>query len=232
MEERPKSSLRGNLIRRPAGRPLPVIVLADASGSMAGEKIASLNESLRQMVEAFRDIDSQSCEAWVSVVAFSDMAEVVLAPTPASDADPPALRASHTTAMGAAFRVVRELLEDREAIRGGAWAPTLVLVSDGQPTDAWERELQALLDSERAARALRLAMAIGADADVAMLKRFVAHPEIPVVRAKDARSIASFFRFVTFTVAQRSMSATPNSISGALVPSPHSVDLDPDDLIY
>ncbi len=242
MTERPRTSstrrsvVRGGLIRRPEGRPLPVVVLADVSGSMGGDKISSLNEALRQMVESFAAIDGSRGSVWTSVITFHDRAELVLPPAPASTLAAggglPGLRAGGMTAMGAAFSVVRELLEDREAIPRGAWLPTLVLLSDGQPNDTWEPPLQELLSAPRASKAMRLAMAIGADADVDMLRRFVGHPEIPVVRARDASRIASFFRFVTFTVTQRSVSINPNAVGPALLPAPHTVDLDVDDLIY
>ena len=51
-------NLRTGLIGRQATRALPVIVMADISGSMSGEKIAALNEALRQMLESFRGLDS------------------------------------------------------------------------------------------------------------------------------------------------------------------------------
>ena len=242
MIERPRSTtvrpsvVRGGLVQRQEGRPLPVVVLADVSGSMAGEKIEALNEALRQMLESFAAIDGSRGSVWASVITFSDRAELVVPPAPAArlaaDDGLPTLSAGGMTAMGTTFQDARALLEDREAIPRGAWLPTLVLLSDGQPNDAWEEPLAALLAAPRASKAMRLAVAIGADADVGMLRRFVGHPEIPVVRARDASRIASFFRFVTYTVTQRSMSVNPNALGAALLPAPGTVDLDDDDLVY
>ncbi|MFL5346088.1 MAG: hypothetical protein ACJ8AT_14970 [Hyalangium sp.] len=39
------------------------------------------------------------------------------------------------TLMGAAFELARELIEDRTRLPARAYRPTLVLVSDGIPTD-------------------------------------------------------------------------------------------------
>ena len=210
MTETPKikSQLREGLIRRAEGRPLPVVVLADTSGSMQGEKIAALNEALRQMVESFRELDDGRITPWISIITFDDTARVAVPPTAVHAMTLPELRADGRTAMGAALSMVRELLEDRTRMPGSAYTPNLVLVSDGQPNDEWVQPLAALLGSARASRGLRLAMAIGSDADEAMLKRFVS-PEVPVVRAADARRIRSFFQLVTFTVAQRSKSHAP-----------------------
>jgi uncharacterized protein YegL len=228
---KPQSKPLQGLIRRAEGRPLPIIVLADTSGSMAGEKIAALNEALRQMVESFREIDDGRVTPWVAIVTFDDSARVSVAPCPAHAVALPPLRADGRTAMGGAFRIVREMLEDRGRVPSTAYTPNLVLVSDGQPNDDWQPELSALLSSERARRGLRLAMAIGSDADEAMLKQFVS-PEIPVVRASDASRIRNFFQMVTFTVAQRSKSQAPNEVGPALLPPPISFGFDEDDLVY
>lgn len=226
-----ESKLRGGIIRRAEGRPLPVIVLADCSGSMQGEKIAALNEALRQMLESLREIDDGRVTPWAAMISFATTASVVLPPSPAAAAQLPALTADGRTAMGAAFRLVRELLEDRARVPGSAYTPNLILVSDGQPNDEWESQLESLLASERARRGLRLALAVGRDADEKMLKRFVS-PEVPVLRAEDARRIRSFFQLVTFTITQRSRSRAPNQLEAALLPPPSAFGFDDDDLVY
>jgi uncharacterized protein YegL len=91
----------------------------------------------------------------------------------------------------------------------------IVLVSDGQPNDEWEKPLAALLASNRGSRADRFALAIGEDADPAMLARFVNDPSRPVLRTSDARQVIKFFRWVTMSVTARSRSATPNAAVAA-----------------
>jgi uncharacterized protein YegL len=85
-----------------------------------------------------------------------------------------------------------------------------VLVSDGQPTDDWERALESLLSSPRCSKAFRIALAIGADADEQMMKKFLANANAKVFRADEARQIRQFFRFVTMSVTSRRSSANPN----------------------
>ena len=54
-----------------SARPLPVIVLADISGSMLEHgKIQSLNLAVREMLEAFRDEDDLRAEIHVAVITF------------------------------------------------------------------------------------------------------------------------------------------------------------------
>ena len=101
-----------------------------------------------------------------------------------------------------------------------AYRPTLVLVSDGLPNDEWEGPLERLFGSERAAKAERFALGIGADADHDMLRRFLDDPEGRVFEAHEGREIRKFFRWVTMSVTSRSRSAEPN----------RTVDVDPLDL--
>lgn len=193
-------------------RPLPVILLADVSGSMGVDgKIQALNHAVREMVNAFQDESDLRAEIHVSVITFGGEARMRMPLGPAQDAAWSDLGASGGTPMGAAFDIARGLIEDREIIPSRAYRPTVVLVSDGQPTDTWQEPLQLLLGSERGGKAFRMALAIGADADHDVLKAFLADPEARVYRADEARQIRQFFQLVTMSVSNRSRSANPNS---------------------
>lgn len=197
-----------------AARPLPVIVLADVSGSMSADgKIETLNRSLREMVTSFANEDDLRAEVHVGVITFGgSKAEAKHPLAPASKFAWDDLKASGKTPLGSALTLARNWLEDKSIVPSRAYMPTLVLVSDGQPDkgDAWQQELQKLLGSQRGAKAQRLALAIGADADEHVLKAFVANPEVPVLHAQDAAQISRFFRFVTMSVCSRLASVNPD----------------------
>lgn len=197
-----------------AARPLPVIVLADVSGSMSADgKIETLNRSLREMIASFANEDDLRAEVHVGVITFGgSKAEAKHAFAPASNIAWDDLKASGKTPLGSALALATNWLEDRSIIPSRAYMPTLVLVSDGQPDkgDTWQQELQNLLGSQRGAKAQRLALAIGADADEHVLQAFVANPEVPVLRAQDAAQISRFFRFVTMSVCSRLASVNPD----------------------
>jgi uncharacterized protein YegL len=200
-------------------RPLPVVLLADVSGSMAVDgKIAALNHAVREMIEAFQDESDLRAEIHLAVVTFGGQAQTHMPLVPARSASWSDLGASGGTPMGAAFELARQMIEDRGAVPSRAYRPTLVLVSDGQPTDPWQPPLQALLGSERGGKAFRMALAIGADADHGVLQAFLADPGARVYRAEEARQIRQFFQLVTMSVSARSRSANPNS---APVSPPH-----------
>lgn len=200
-----------------SARPLPVILLTDVSGSMGVDgKIQALNHAVRELIEALRDEADLRAEIHVSVVTFGGQARVHLPLGPARGASWTDLDAAGGTPMGAALDLAREMVEDTQRIPSRAYRPTIVLVSDGQPTDSWQAPLQALLGSERGGKAFRMALAIGADADHAVLEAFLASPEARVYRADEARQIRQFFQLVTMSVSARSRSANPNSPPPAL----------------
>src|SRR5580692_3339924 len=83
-EEGPMTELKEFTVS--SARPLPVIVLADVSGSMSEDgKIQSLNQAVREMLEAFRDEDDLRAEIHVAVITFGNrQARVHLPFEPAS----------------------------------------------------------------------------------------------------------------------------------------------------
>lgn len=195
-------------------RPLPVIILADTSGSMSvNGKIEALNSAIEEMIGAFRFDEDGRAEIHVSVITFGGIAAQVHLPlTPAHEVVCPPLAAHGPTPMGHSFQLATSLIEDREQVPSRAYTPAIILISDGVPTDDWERPLAELLASERATRAARFALAIGDDANRDTLKAFLDHPENRVFEAHEADEIHQFFQFVTMSVTQRMRSRNPDEI--------------------
>lgn len=210
MQDKPKTQLKEFTLS--SARPLPVLILADVSGSMAGDgKIQALNRAVGEMITTFAKEDDLRAEIHVSVVTFGGGVRQHLPLGPARTAAWSDLPAAGDTPMGAAFRMATQLCEDKAVIPSRAYRPTLVLISDGAPTDSWQEPLQALLNSERGGKAFRMAMAIGADADESVLKAFLNSSEERVYRAEEAQQIRQFFRLVTMSVTSRSRSQNPNA---------------------
>ncbi|QDG52055.1 VWA domain-containing protein [Persicimonas caeni] len=196
-----------------SARQLPVILLADVSGSMSVEgKIDALNRSVSEMIETFGDEDDLRAEIHVAVITFGGEAKLHTPLTSAGETSWESMHAGGGTPMGQAMEMAAELIENREAIDSHAYRPTVVLVSDGQPTDDWRQGLKRLSHEGRASKADRMALAIGADADEQMLRKFLNNPEKPIYRADDASRIKNFFDLVTMTVTMRSRSVNPNEI--------------------
>jgi uncharacterized protein YegL len=182
-------------------RRLPVLVLADTSGSMGVDgKLEVLNDAIRRMVEAFSQIDVPDCDLGVAVVSFGgEQASFHLPFTRVAELVWEPLAAAGRTPMGQAFDLVCGLLEDPHVIPPRSYPPHLILVSDGIPTDDWRKPLARLAEAEQARRALRFAVGIGADAKIDVLRAF-AGPDGEVVPAEKVEMLTEFFRFVTYTV--------------------------------
>lgn len=193
-------------------RPLPVIILADISGSMAVRgKIETLNSAVSEMIGTFRHEETGSAQIHVAVITFGG--EEATVHTPLSPADRLAwsdMRATGRTPMGDAFRLATEMVEDRGKIPGRAYRPTVILVSDGIPTDDWKQPLEQLLSAPRASKAIRFSMAIGEDASIETLETFLGDSTHRVFRADQAREIHKFFKWVTMSVTSRTRSSNPN----------------------
>lgn len=216
-------------------RALPIFILADISGSMSGEKINELNLALREMLNSLRNVEDIRGKFELAVIGFGGNVNVIQPLEDISNVSLTELSASGNTPMGEAFNTLYSMIEDKDIVSSRSYTPTIVLISDGQPTDFmsnsrnyldWE-PLKKLHTGIRSAKCQRLAMGIGADADVEMLKAFVKNPEIPVIKAKDASGIAAFFRWVTMSTIARMNSVNPNVTS---VPAP-IFDFDAEDII-
>ena len=115
--------------------------------------------------------------------------------------------------MGEAFRVTKELVEDKNIISSRSYAPTIILLSDGMPTDDWETPLNSFLSSPRASKSFRIAMSIGAGEEGRkVLTEFLGDSNLALFEANQARDIKKFFKFVTMSVSQRVQSVSPNQV--------------------
>jgi uncharacterized protein YegL len=203
-------------------RTLPVVLLLDTSGSMKeNDKIEALNDSVTEMIEELADVDAGHGFITMSIVTFGgSSAQVISSNEPVAQIKFNSLRANGPTPLGQAFRLARMLIEDRDALPSRAYRPTVALVSDGIPTDSdWQEELDALLVSERGQKAVRFALAVGADADRELLAKFTGGQ---VHEADEAAAIRKFLRFVTTTVTQVTLSAFEPDIA-AEQDSPDSI---------
>lgn len=233
MDKKSEKDDKVNSIKKyviPSARPLPIIILADTSGSMSENgKIEALNASIKDMIMTFSKESRLRAEIQIGLITFGGRAQMHLPLVSAHSVSGfTELKAEGVTPMGAAFEYACQLLEDKDRIPSRAYRPVLILISDGHPTDDWEAPFKALCQSERAQKASRLAMAIGSDADEVMLKKFVNDVEAPVFRAHNARDIHRFFRAVTMSVTTRTKSHNPDQAIGFVVPPPDDELLDLD----
>jgi len=196
---------------RLANRPLHFFYLCDCSGSMAAQgKMQALNQAIRQSLPGMTRVARDNPEARVLVraVAFADQASWHIAtPTPVEDLAWRDLQASGCTAMGAALELVAEQLHS-PPMEERALPPVLVLISDGQPTDDYDTGLARLMQQPWAQKAVRLAIALGHDADLEVLQQFIGpapttrserSPRRPL-QASNATSLAQYIQWASTAV--------------------------------
>lgn len=207
----------------PNAKPLPVVLLLDVSGSMSGDKIDNLNKAVEDMLDTFAQEEKMETEILVSVITFGGQVDMHVPFTKASQVQWQTLKINGDTPMGTALKMAKAMIEDKETTPSRAYRPTIVLVSDGQPTDGntWKQAMDDFISKGRSSKCDRMAMAIGHDADEMVLKRFIDGTPHDLFYAEKAGQIHEFFQRVTMSTTRRTRSNNPN-----VVPDPSEIKLD------
>jgi uncharacterized protein YegL len=198
-------------------RRLPVYLLLDCSGSMAGEPIAALDMGLRALLTDLRN-DPQALETvWLGVITFARNAEPAVPLTPLTDFVPPALVAEGTTALGEALDLLTEQIRAEVHLSGpdrkGDWRPVVFLLTDGEPTDDWERSAE---EFRLRNQATVVVCGAGPEVNDDTLRRL----GDKVVRLKDTQpgTLGAFMKWVSASVTNTSRSL--GARSGTFDPTP------------
>ena len=210
-----------------ARRQLHVILALDCSGSMRGDRIASLNYAMRTALPELRHVaaDNPEIDVRLRVLRFGSTAEWHVAePLPVDEVRWTDLTADGETQMGDALRLIAGILTP-EAMPGRQLPPVVVVASDGYPTDDIEGGLKAFFEAPNAAASIRLAIAIGSDADQEILERFIAHPTMKPLKATNASDLVHHIKWAT--TAPVKAASSPTNAPDPLVPLAREADLAP-----
>jgi len=228
---------------RPGGaigrRPLHFIWIADCSGSMDGDKIRSLNHAIREAIPHMRDTAEENpfAEVKVRAIKFStDATWHIATPTPVESFQWVDLDVEGLTSLGKALELAAEVL-DVGNMGARALPPVLVLISDGQPTDNFKGGLDTLMKQPWGKKAVRIAIAIGADADRDVLQEFIGHSEYHPLEANNPEALVRMIRFVSTSVL-KSASSPPSHrvdddspvVGNVPIPKPPEGDIDEEDV--
>lgn len=205
-----------------SSRPLHFIWICDCSGSMGGDKIQALNFAIREAIPEMRKVADENPNAQVLVRAlkFSNGAQWVIAqPTPVADFKWIDISADSVTDMGRALMMVAEQLRI-PPMTDRALPPVLVLISDGQPTDDFNAGLKALMSEPWGKKAVKIAIAIGSDADEDVLQKFIGNHELKVLKAGNPEQLVKFIKWSSSVVLKAaSAPASQSSAGGSAVPN-------------
>ena len=187
-------------------RRLPVYLVLDTSGSMSGEPIQAVENGMQMLVSALRQ-DPQALEsAFLSVITFDSSAKQIVPLTDLAGFQMPALNAGGTTELGAALTLVSERAKNEVSKstpeKKGDWRPLVFLMTDGTPTDDWQRGLSEFRSSRWG---MVVCCAAGQGANTNILKQI--SPECVVqLDTADSKSLAAFFKWVSASVSTSSRS--------------------------
>ena len=168
---------------------LPFFIVADCSAAMNNDgKIEALNQGVRDAVPEMRRVagDNPGTNMVISVLKFSDGASWHGAKNqPVETFEWEDLTADGLPDMG---RALEKVAEELHAIPSDAplLPPVILLMSCGQPTDDFSGGLKKLLGEPWGKQAVKIAIAIGQDADHSLLQQFIDNREIPVLTANNS----------------------------------------------
>ena len=200
---------------------------------MAGEKIQALNFAIREALPAMQDTATENPNAQVLVraVTFSDGARWHIgSPTPVADFKWTDVTPGGVTDMGTALALVAEQLKI-PPMTDRALPPVLVLISDGGATDDFSAGLRSLMAQPWGKKSVRLAIAVGRDADHDILTKFIGTGELKPLEAMNSPALVGYIKWASTAVlkAASSPASTPTvtDTGGANVPIPAVPQGDP-----
>jgi uncharacterized protein YegL len=151
-----------------AAQRTPCMLVLDASGSMSGaispgnRRIDELNRGLALLKEELCSDETASMRVQLAIVCVggpSDDAELMLDWTDALDFEPPTLRANGQTPLGHGMRLALHHVEQHKLTlrqNGISYTrPWIMVISDGEPTDApavWQGVVEECRQAESAKR--------------------------------------------------------------------------------
>jgi uncharacterized protein YegL len=171
-------------------------------------KIQSLNNAVREALPHMRRVadENPNAEVLVRVLVFSSGARwQVPDPTPVRGFAWANLKAEGRTDLGVALSMLAKELHV-PPMTNRALPPVLVLVSDGMPTDDFEGGLAQLMNEPWGKRTVRIAIAIGRDADFEVLERFIGDPKVKPLAANHPDELVRYIHWASTAVLQSASS--------------------------
>lgn len=203
-------------------RDLKIYWLVDTSHSMSGEKIATVNRAIKACVQPLRDAaeDNPEAKMFVRAMKFGVGAQWHTTETPIEDFVWYDLDTNGYTDTGAALKLMGSELS-MEKMGNRALPPVIILLSDGEATDDYEGGLAELVKQRWGSKAVRIAIAIGNDANITQLTKFCSNPqENPPLVADRASELVAYIKWASVEVSKSVSHSVINVDSGSNVALP------------
>lgn len=181
---------------------MALFFLIDTSGSMSGSNIGQVNDAMREVLPDLKEISDTNADAKIkiAVLCFASGCEW-LTPVP-EDLDKykwTNLVADGVTDLGEACLELDSKLDRNAFLQDavGNYAPVIILISDGEPTDNFKAGIQKLRENKWFNAAIKIALGVEG-ADLSVLKEFTGSTETAIYLA-DKNMLKKLIRFVSVT---------------------------------
>ena len=187
-------------------RTMILFFLVDTSGSMYGDKIGAVNEAILESVPDIKDLSEANADAQIKIAAlsFSSGAEWLYdQPIDSESFHWNYLKAEGTTDLGFALTMLKDKLSKDQFMQEatGSFAPVIILLSDGAPTDDYKTALDEIKKNNWFKAGIKIAIAIGKDADKQILQEFTGTSET-VIEVHAKSTLKKLIRFVSVRASQ------------------------------
>ena len=184
-------------------RVMTLFYLVDTSGSMAGSRIGTVNAAMEECIPLLKEVAqaNDDAEIRVAILQFSNGASWITpqsGPVGLEDIIWNDLQAGGLTEFGAALNELDRKLSRNEYLKSqtGAYAPVILLLSDGGPTDNWEPALNQIKNNNWFKHAIKIAIDIESESDRDVLEKFTGNSEA-ILDAKDTNSLKKMIHKVS-----------------------------------
>ena len=197
-------------------RTMTMFFLIDTSGSMEGSKIGAVNSAMEDVMPIIGDISENNPDAEIKIAVLdfsSDVKWLYDEPKTASNFQWRDVDADGLTSLGYACLKLEEKLHKNSGFMNsasGSYAPTIILMSDGAPTDNYQSGLGILKQNNWFKAAVKFAIAIGDDADLDVLAEFTGNKEA-VLTVHNIDALKKIIRLVSVTSSQIASKSTSSS---------------------
>ena len=182
---------------------MTLFYLIDTSGSMGGSRIGTVNAAMEECIPLLKEVAAANddAEIKVAILQFSSgcsWVTPVSGPVGLDDIIWNDLQAGGMTEFGGALLELDKKLSRNEYLNSqtGAYAPVILLLSDGGPTDNWEVGLNKIKENNWFKHAIKIAIDIESGSDRSVLAQFTGNPEA-ILDAKDTATLKKMIHKVS-----------------------------------
>lgn len=171
---------------------------------MYGEPIEAVKNGVQVLISTLRQDPYALETAYLSIITFDSDAKQVTPLTELSAFQQPAIQASGCTALGEALSLLSKMADQEvrktTPEKKGDWKPLVFIMTDGEPTDDFNK---GLAEFKKRKWGMVVACAAGAGANTDTLKKITEC--VVSLDTADSATIKAFFKWVSASVSSGSM---------------------------